>query len=53
MHASAVQRYRHKYQATQKGRIEILLDFVWYEPLTRSKTNNPVTQRARDFHLGW
>ncbi|KAH7528607.1 hypothetical protein FEM48_Zijuj05G0089900 [Ziziphus jujuba var. spinosa] len=34
-HAAAVQRYREKYQKTQKGRIGILLDFVWFiHPLT-------------------
>ncbi|KAK6153986.1 hypothetical protein DH2020_013625 [Rehmannia glutinosa] len=37
----------------QKGRIGILLDFVWYEPLTRSKADNYAAQRARDFHIGW
>ncbi|KAM0014061.1 putative beta-glucosidase [Helianthus debilis subsp. tardiflorus] len=52
-HAAAVQRYRQKYQDKQKGRIGILLDFVWYEPLTRSKADNLAAQRARDFHLGW
>ncbi|CAJ2628154.1 unnamed protein product [Trifolium pratense] len=52
-HASAVQRYREKYQEKQKGRIGILLDFVWYEPLTRSKADNYAAQRARDFHIGW
>ncbi|CAH1430024.1 unnamed protein product [Lactuca virosa] len=52
-HAAAVRRYRRKYQATQKGRIGILLDFVWYEPLTRSKADNMAAQRARDFHVGW
>ncbi|KAJ7970294.1 Beta-glucosidase [Quillaja saponaria] len=52
-HAAAVQRYREKYQETQKGRIGILLDFVWYEPLTRSKADNYAAQRARDFHIGW
>ncbi|XP_015966955.1 beta-glucosidase 44 [Arachis duranensis] len=52
-HATAVQRYRTKYQETQKGRIGILLDFVWYEPLTRSKADNYAAQRARDFHVGW
>ncbi|XP_017237872.1 beta-glucosidase 44-like [Daucus carota subsp. sativus] len=52
-HASAVQRYRTKYQKIQKGRIGILLDFVWYEPLTKSKADNHAAQRARDFHVGW
>ncbi|TXG53730.1 hypothetical protein EZV62_018986 [Acer yangbiense] len=52
-HASAVQRYREKYQKTQAGQIGILLDFVWYEPLTRSKADNLAAQRARDFHIGW
>ncbi|KAF3325909.1 beta-glucosidase 1-like protein [Carex littledalei] len=52
-HAAAVERYRNKYQAKQKGRIGILLDFVWYEPLTDSKGDNDAAQRARDFHVGW
>ncbi|KAL5809990.1 hypothetical protein ACOSQ4_026558 [Xanthoceras sorbifolium] len=52
-HAAAVKRYREKYQDKQKGRIGILLDFTWYEPLTTSKADNFAAQRARDFHLGW
>ncbi|GLT37435.1 hypothetical protein SLA2020_117530 [Shorea laevis] len=52
-HAAAVQRYREKYQEKQKGRIGIILDFFWYEPLTRSKADNYAAQRARDFHVGW
>nr|GME07138.1 beta-glucosidase 44-like [Ipomoea batatas] len=52
-HAIAAQRYRAKYQAKQKGRFGILLDFVWYEPLTRSKADNYAAQRAKDFHIGW
>ncbi|KAL5721993.1 beta-glucosidase [Ranunculus cassubicifolius] len=52
-HAAAVQRYRQKYQAKQKGRIGILLDFVWYEPLTESMADKLAAQRSRDFHIGW
>ncbi|KAK8916309.1 Beta-glucosidase 1 [Platanthera zijinensis] len=52
-HSAAVKRYRDKYQATQKGRIGILLDFVWYEPLTNSTADEAAAQRSRDFHLGW
>ncbi|MFQ6623244.1 hypothetical protein Gotur_002725, partial [Gossypium turneri] len=36
----------------QNGRIGIFLNFVWYEPLTRSKADNYAAQRARDFHIG-
>lgn len=52
-HAAAVKRYRDKYQATQEGRIGILLDFVWYEALTNSTDDEAAAQRSRDFHLGW
>ncbi|KAK1302794.1 Beta-glucosidase 44 [Acorus calamus] len=52
-HAAAVQRYRKRYQATQKGRIGIILDFTWYEPLTDSVTDQQAAQRSRDFEIGW
>ncbi|KAF8679068.1 hypothetical protein HU200_045825 [Digitaria exilis] len=52
-HAAAVKRYRDKYQLYQKGRIGILLDFVWYEPFSDSNADRAAAQRARDFHLGW
>ncbi|KAG6483415.1 hypothetical protein ZIOFF_060060 [Zingiber officinale] len=52
-HATAVKRYREKYQKEQKGMIGILLDFVWYEPYTYSVQDKAAAQRARDFHIGW
>ncbi|KAJ4763018.1 Beta-glucosidase 1 [Rhynchospora pubera] len=52
-HAAAVKVYRDKYQHKQKGKIGILLDFGWYEPLTNSNADQAAAQRARDFHLGW
>ncbi|XP_022715717.1 beta-glucosidase 44-like [Durio zibethinus] len=52
-HAEASKRYREKYKAEQKGRVGVFTDFVWYEPLTKSKADNYAAQRARDFHIGW
>ncbi|KAL6643472.1 hypothetical protein ACP70R_018238 [Stipagrostis hirtigluma subsp. patula] len=52
-HAAAVNTYREKYKAHQKGKIGILLDFVWYESLTSSKDDQFAAHRARMFTLGW
>lgn len=40
-------------QKDQHGKIGILLDFVWYEPLTNSVDDELAAKRARDFHIGW
>lgn len=52
-HSESHRRYHEKYYATQKGKFGILLDFVWYEPLTRGLKDEYAAQRARDFHIGW
>ncbi|KAL8141817.1 hypothetical protein V2J09_014849 [Rumex salicifolius] len=54
-HASAVQRYREKYQTQQKGRIGILLDiytsFYMYNPPSPKKPNP--TGYQEEWHVGF
>jgi len=41
------------FQVPQGGKFGILLDFVWYEPLTSSIDDEYAAHRARMFTLGW
>lgn len=52
-HAAAVDVYRKKYQACQKGKIGITNVVNWMEPYTDSKADIDATERALDFMLGW
>jgi beta-glucosidase len=52
-HATAVDRYRTKYQNAQKGKIGITNNGDWREPLTNSTENRNAAQRALEFFLGW
>ncbi|KAA8549628.1 hypothetical protein F0562_001354 [Nyssa sinensis] len=47
----AVELYRQKYQACQKGKIGITLVSTWMVPY--SKKDSDAAQRALDFTLGW
>ncbi|MFQ6638077.1 hypothetical protein Gotur_012783, partial [Gossypium turneri] len=52
-HAAAVNLYRKKYQASQKGKIGITLVTTWFEPKFDTTADRKAASRARDFHFGW
>ncbi|RZC56072.1 hypothetical protein C5167_014919 [Papaver somniferum] len=52
-HASAVQLYRNKYQEEQKGSIGIVMNSIWFEPLSDSLADKLAAERARCFYLNW
>ncbi|OMP10181.1 Glycoside hydrolase, family 1 [Corchorus olitorius] len=52
-HAHAVQIYRRKYQATQKGKIGITVNTSWYKPFNATKAQEEAANRALDFVFGW
>jgi len=52
-HGMAVDSYRQKFQADQKGIIGITNNCDWREPLTDSEKDKEAAQRALEFYLGW
>ncbi|KAM1531223.1 hypothetical protein ACFX1T_020249 [Malus domestica] len=52
-HAAAVNVYRDKYQATQKGVIGITLNSGWSVPFSNSTEDKDAAVRALDFSYGW
>ncbi|CAK8564351.1 unnamed protein product [Lathyrus sativus] len=52
-HAAAVHLYRTKYQVEQRGRIGIVLQHEWYEPMSNSPADKLATERARSFTFNW
>ncbi|KAL4317323.1 hypothetical protein AHAS_Ahas15G0373600 [Arachis hypogaea] len=52
-HAVAVNIYKTKYQASQKGLIGIALNCYWMVPLHDTELDKLAAQRALDFMLGW
>jgi beta-glucosidase len=52
-HAKAVDIYRKKYQAAQKGKIGITNNGDWREPLTDKEEDKLAAERALEFFLAW
>ncbi|CAN0880862.1 Beta-glucosidase 11, partial [Linum grandiflorum] len=53
-HAAAVQLYRKKYQASQKGMIGITLNSMWYVPtIPKNPLDVAAVATILDFVLGW
>lgn len=53
-HANTANLYRIKYAKSQKGKISIVLNMDWSEPLDwSSESDQQAAQRKRDFDLGW
>ncbi|KAG2675041.1 hypothetical protein I3843_13G145300 [Carya illinoinensis] len=52
-HAHAVNVYKTKYQAKQKGAIGITVDLDWMVPYSESDEDRAAALRAIDFRFGW
>ncbi|XP_051145086.1 beta-glucosidase 12-like [Andrographis paniculata] len=52
-HAVAVELYKKKYQATQKGKIGITQISHWMVPSSKNKLDHEAAYRALDFMYGW
>ncbi|CAL1375774.1 unnamed protein product [Linum trigynum] len=52
-HATAVQLYKQKYQATQKGFIGMAMNVDWYVPMTSSGRDKSAARDALDYNFGW
>nr|XP_043624369.1 beta-glucosidase 47-like isoform X2 [Erigeron canadensis] len=52
-HAVAVDIYRTKYQEKWNGSIGIIMNAVWYEPISNSSQDRLAAQRAQSFFTNW
>ncbi|KAL1358500.1 hypothetical protein AAHE18_04G037400 [Arachis hypogaea] len=52
-HASVVTLYRTKYQKKQGGRIGIVMNAIWFEPLSNSREDKLAAERAQSFFMNW
>ncbi|XP_058093187.1 beta-glucosidase 46-like [Magnolia sinica] len=52
-HAVAVDIYRTKYQKEQGGSIGIVMNAIWFEPISNKSADIAATQRAQSFLMNW
>ncbi|PIA50673.1 hypothetical protein AQUCO_01200117v1 [Aquilegia coerulea] len=52
-HAAAVDTYRTKYQQKQGGSIGIVINAMWFEPVSNSSEDKLAVQRALSFLVNW
>ncbi|XP_058723786.1 beta-glucosidase 46-like [Vicia villosa] len=52
-HAAAVYIYRTKYQVEQGGKIGIVMNCDWFEPISNSVADKLATERAQTFTHNW
>ncbi|XP_031264934.1 beta-glucosidase 46-like isoform X1 [Pistacia vera] len=52
-HATAVHKYRTKYQREQGGSIGIVLHAAWFEPISNSTADKLAAERSQSFFMNW
>ncbi|KAL3522031.1 hypothetical protein ACH5RR_014865 [Cinchona calisaya] len=52
-HAAAVSTYQTKYQKTQGGSIGIVVNAIWFEPISNSSKDKLAAERAQSFYMNW
>ncbi|XP_021821493.1 beta-glucosidase 45-like isoform X2 [Prunus avium] len=52
-HAAAVNIYRTQYQKKQGGSIGMIMNAVWYEPISNSLEDKLAAERAQSFYVNW
>ncbi|CAA7054701.1 unnamed protein product [Microthlaspi erraticum] len=52
-HLAAVNLYRTKIQEKQRGNIGIVMNAIWFEPVSDSLADRLATERAQAFYLTW
>ncbi|XP_059437846.1 beta-glucosidase 47-like isoform X2 [Corylus avellana] len=52
-HAAAVSIYRTKYQKKQGGSIGIVMNALWYEPISNSLEDKLAVERGQSFYMNW